>query len=58
MDCRGYGTPSWRGPSHQPVRKCVSWQGEAENSLKADAFVVSEQFVRPESCQGDNFGKA
>jgi len=45
-------------PFRQPVWKRVSQQGEAENSPKAYAFVVSEELVRPESCQGEDFGMA
>jgi HSP90 family molecular chaperone len=45
-----------RNPSHQLVRKRVSEQGEAENSPKAYALIVFEQFVPPESCQVEGFG--
>jgi hypothetical protein len=33
-------------------------QGEAQNSPKAYVFVVSLKIIQPESCQGEDYGKA
>ena len=53
-----------RNASGQPVQKCVTEQGEVENSPMAHVFDVSDDeadnqhFVEPGLCQGEGFGEA